>query len=285
MTRPVTSYIVGFSGALVLVGLPIWLTLRPVAHSSTSEGAAISNEPTTESVGSPEDSAARLVVPRGDFSLPLTNSSASDGATPDQLLADLEKYLNGQAVGPTRTNGDNVSTSLTDSPSTLDASHGGVNGFAIAPGTASSGAGPGAGARNRGAGLSLGTGGGGNAGGSLSAQEVSSVPIEEVATSSNDSETIAGDEGLPQQNGDTSASSNGSGTIAGGVDFTTRNGDIPVNVVELDQSHPSGDDEIGNVGYGNPPVKQIPEPSSLLLVALGIVGFRATRNRMNKRQR
>ena len=140
--------------------------------------------------------------------------------------------------------------------------------------------------------VSLGVGGAGGAGGAgfdggyLPALEASGVPIEDVAGSFNGSGTIGGDAGSTQQNADNGASSNSSKTIAGGVDLTHRNGDTPGNIVEPVQSQPSGDDEkIGNVRHGNTPVKQVPEPSSLLLVAIGIVGFRATRKKMNQRQR
>jgi hypothetical protein len=137
--------------------------------------------------------------------------------------------------------------------------------------------------------VSLGAGGAGGAGvdgGYLPALEASGVPIEEVAGSFNGSGTIAGDVVSTQQNGDIAASSNGSRASAGGVNSTHQNGGIPGNIVEPNQSHPSGDDaKIDHVRRGNTPVKQVPEPSSLLLVAIGIVGFRATRKRMNQRQR
>ena len=68
----------------------------------------------------------------------------------------------------------------------------------------------------------------------------------------------------------------GSGTIAVGVGFTRTTADIARIVVQPVQPLPSGDDYvIDNIYYNTSPVNPVPEPSSLLLLALGSVVFQA----------
>lgn len=184
----------------------------------------------------------------------------------DSVLIDFEEYFNGQVFGPTLTIGNAVFTSLTGSLSILDVSHWGVDGRAVSGNALFPGAEPDSAIAidfvNPVAQFFLGWGDPSFAGNYLRALDASGLLLEEVA--------------VPFS---------GSGTIAVGVGFTRRHADIARIIVQPNQSLPSGDDYvIDNIRYSTEPVKRVPEPSSLLLVALGLVGFR-TRRRMNLRQR